>query len=295
MRKTVLIDLLLFAVTVYVAWWKNWQVGDLAWSLWISSLTLGYLYILVSIIGTLAHGPAGLFKSQQSRQDDKPPKPPGHPIVGVIGPVVFLLFLTGFSKFTLYVLPYALLVVFLKMSPILRQRPGWGFLPNIPPGIGDFFIALPVLLFLLAFFTVHFGGFHMVHGMFLNEYFPLLQKVPSAQSPMGEIPQFKELIRTALVRYWFFVLVSGLNSWKNFAHAFRINDGSMMFRPYLNVIRMHIMIFVFAVANAFKFQSTALYIMLALYFFPVISLVGLFKKKGNVSTVESAMEPKKAV
>ena len=28
-------------------------------------------------------------------------------------------------------------------------------------------------LFLLAFFTVHFGLFHFVHSMFVNQFFPI--------------------------------------------------------------------------------------------------------------------------
>jgi hypothetical protein len=275
-RKSFFIDLFLFAATVYVAWWNQWQVADLAWGLWISSLTLGYLFMLVSIVGTLIHGPANLFKSKPSEPDGKPPK---HPIAGVIAPVIFILFLTGFSVVSLFILPYLLLIVFCRLSPILRQRPGWGFIPNIPPVIADVLIALPIMVFLLVFFTVHFGGFHMVHGMFLNQFFPLLKDVSLSSSIKGDISLFKTLILKALSQYWFFVLASGLSSWRNLVKAFKINDGSMMMRPYLNVIRMHVMIFVFAGMHALKIQGAALYIMLALYFFPVLSLIEIFMKK----------------
>jgi hypothetical protein len=274
-RKAFLIDLALFAATVYAAWYKGWQVADLAWSLWISSLTLGYLYIIVSIIGTLIQGPVQIFKSRPSQNDGKPSK---YPIAGAIAPVVFILFLTGFSVVSLIILPYLLLIVFCRLSPILRKKPGWGFLPDMPPVIPDLLIALPIMLFMLAFFTVHFGGFHMVHGMFLNMYFPLLGKASVPESITGDISLFKVLIMTALSRYWIFVLASALNSWKSFVRAYHVNDGMMMMRPYLNVVRMHLMIFVFAIAGALKFQNTVMYIMLALYFFPVFSLIGIFRK-----------------
>lgn len=275
-RKSFFIDLFLFAVTVYAAWWNHWQVADLAWSLWISSLTLGYLFILVSIVSALIHGPAGIFKSKPSEKDEKKPN---RPIVDVIGPIVVVVLITGFTKFTLYALPYALVIAFCRLAPILRQKPGWGFLPNVPSAVADVLIALPIMLFLLVFFTIHFGGFHMVHGMFLNQFFPLLVNTPPTSSILGDISLFKTLILTALSRYWFFVLTSALSSWKNFIKAFQINDGSMMMRPYLNVIRMHVMIFIFAAMNAFKFRGAVLYILLSLYFFPVGSLIGIFMKK----------------
>jgi len=278
-RKKFFIDLFLFAATVYFAWWNQWRVADLAWSLWISSLTLGYLFILVSIVGTLVHGPAQIFKSKPSEKDDTKSN---HPIASAIAPIVFILFLTGFSEFTLYILPYALLILFFRLAPVLHQKPGWGFVPNVPPAVADVLIALPVMLFLLAFFTVHFGGFHMVHGMFLNQYFPLLAQYPVSTSIKGEMSLFRTLILTSFSKYWFFVLTSALSSWKNFIKAFRTNDGSMMMRPYLNVIRMHVMIFVFAAMNAFKIEGAALYILLVLYFFPITSLVGIFRKKKKV-------------
>lgn len=280
-RKSLLIDLLLFTATVYAAWWNHWQVADLAWSLWISSLTLGYLFILVSIVGTVIHGPANIFKTKPSEKDGQESK---HSVVNAVGPIVFVLFLTGFTKWTLYVVPYALVIVFCRLAPILRQKPGWGFLPNVPSALADVLIALPIMLLLLVFFTIHFGGFHMVHGMFLNQFFPLLVNTPPSSSILGDISLFKTLILTALSRYWFFVLTSALGSWKNFIKAFRINDGSMMMRPYLNVIRMHVMIFVFAAMNAFKFRGAVLYIMLAMYFFPVGSLIGIFMKKKKSET-----------
>src|SRR4030042_435055 len=52
------LDLVCFVATVVFAWWYRWEVRDLAWSLWISSLTLGYLYLLTGIAGIL-FGPPG--------------------------------------------------------------------------------------------------------------------------------------------------------------------------------------------------------------------------------------------
>ena len=42
-------DALAFAVGLAVAWWAGWTAGDLVWSLWLSSLVVGYSLILWTI------------------------------------------------------------------------------------------------------------------------------------------------------------------------------------------------------------------------------------------------------
>jgi hypothetical protein len=42
------IDFLLFAITVVVAYASHWTASDIVWSMWISSLVLGYSFILSS-------------------------------------------------------------------------------------------------------------------------------------------------------------------------------------------------------------------------------------------------------
>ncbi|MDI6845639.1 MAG: hypothetical protein QME28_05820 [Candidatus Saccharicenans sp.] len=53
-KKECLLDLALFMGTVYLARQERWLASDLVWSLWISSLAVGYSYILVSIGGMFA-------------------------------------------------------------------------------------------------------------------------------------------------------------------------------------------------------------------------------------------------
>lgn len=43
-------DLLAFVMTILVAVYEQWSAADLVWSLWLSSLLLGYIYILLTII-----------------------------------------------------------------------------------------------------------------------------------------------------------------------------------------------------------------------------------------------------
>ena len=42
-------DALAFAVGIAVAWWAGWSAGDLIWSLWLSSLVVGYATIVWTI------------------------------------------------------------------------------------------------------------------------------------------------------------------------------------------------------------------------------------------------------
>src|SRR4051812_16327886 len=100
-------DALAFAVGLGLAWWLRWSTTDLVWSLWLSSLVVGYSLIVWQItepirdlIGGIAHdgGASGLGAGSK---------------IGAIA-----LFAVG-------------------------------------------------TLFGLAFFTVHFGGFHYVHSTFL--------------------------------------------------------------------------------------------------------------------------------
>lgn len=85
-----------FALGLGLAWWLGWQTRDLVWSLWLSSLVIGYL-TLVFAIARAGRGEPGAARA---------------------------------------------------------------------PGVAT-------KLFLLGFFTVHFGMFHFVHSVLLNVFFPV--------------------------------------------------------------------------------------------------------------------------
>src|SRR5471032_1581083 len=40
------LDLVAFVAWLAIAWWGRWQASDLVWSLWLSSLVVGYAMIL---------------------------------------------------------------------------------------------------------------------------------------------------------------------------------------------------------------------------------------------------------
>lgn len=225
-------DALAFGGGLAVAWFAGWETTDLVWSLWLSSLVVGYAMIVWSIFG----------------------------------PAVF---------------------IGSKAWEHRAELPGAIALPAVFGGLAFLFGGL----FMLAFFTVHFGMFHYVHSVFLESFFPVL-----ANSGKGfpGTPVYLEVLQ----RYWIFLPVAFLAE----RQAFRLKpaappepsdtsvtaaaiaarkarnakkrgmNGGMdagMMGPYKNVIRLHLLIFFFAFAHFAKLESFLIYaVVYAVYFFP---------------------------
>ncbi len=185
-KRDVVLDGLAFAATVVLAAWLRWEAGDLIWGLWVSSLCVGYTYIVTTIVMSVvqAEGAARIAMA------------------------------------------------------------GGG-------------------LFMLAFFTVHFGMFHFVHSLFLNGFFPLVEE--------GEgFPNLAAILGTALRSYWPIVAATFVSRWTDFPfrQKIKLSGHATMMMPYANVIRMHLLIFVFAGLNAAGLSNYAIYPVLIAYFFP---------------------------
>jgi len=203
-------DLILFAATLALAALERWSVTDLVWSLWISSLLVGY----------------------------------------------------------------ALILTFALSIPLRRDPPASGGsdrVSEVPDAVGILGAIgrLILMVFTIAFFTVHFGGFHFVHSIFLNGFFPITGAEVFGTSPPETVGWWFGVIGTALSRYWPFVLVSALSTRAGFRKAATGTDDDIMILPYKNVVRMHLMIFVFAFLSAFELSGWALWIVLFFYFFPL--------------------------
>ena len=189
-------DALAFVAGLALAWFGDWQTKDLVWSLWLSSLLVGYAMIVWDIFG----------------------------------------------------------------APLLTRKAAMTTIPVKVQMVGGGLV-LAGRLFMLAFFTVHFGGFHFVHATFLNQFFPVLPGWPGFMN--------LHIFGQVLHDYWPFVLVAALAERK----AFRRNpdglkDGGMM-APYKNVIRLHLLIFFFAFTSFVHLQNFAVYaVVYAVYFFP---------------------------
>lgn len=211
-REGIGLDLIAFAVGLAVAWYGNWPLTTLVWSLWLSSVVIGYGSLVAALVNFLrktGHHGAEIRKEMRT---------------GEVG---------------------------LK---VIR----WGM------GI-----------FLLAFFTVHFGGFHWGHSIFLQLFFPVegagsARDFPNAATywtvvkenawflPLALIAQ-RDLFRRRSIR------PEEARTFKEM-HA---EMGKDMVAPYKNVVRLHLLIFFFAFAVFLKFPAALIYVVVyAVYFFP---------------------------
>jgi hypothetical protein len=211
-------DALAFAVGLAVAWWGGWSAGDLVWSLWLSSLVVGY----ATIVWTIGRPAWTLARGAWRATNDLSSSPRNVAIL------------------------FALIAL----------------------GAG----------FMLAFFTVHFGGFHYVHSSILLSFFPI--DAPGAlRHDWPSTAIYVEIFR----RYWVFLpaaflshraafmreplQLDGKPSLQSFAAGRKPRD--FFAEPYRNVIRMHGLIFFFFLAHFTGLESFGVYaVIYALYFFP---------------------------
>jgi len=123
-------------------------------------------------------------------------------------------------------------------------------------------LAVPGALGLLGFFTVHFGGFHVAHGAFLGGFFPPEGVEGMESSPLNVFPVIVKL-------YWPFVLVTLVAKISHIVpKKAKLAMGDHLMKPYGNVIKMHMLIFVFAALSGFGLTRYAVYPVLIAYFFP---------------------------
>ena len=223
-------DALAFALGLGVARVAGWTTTDLVWSLWLSSLVVGY----AMIVWTIAR--PGVDLTRGALRD---------------------------REFAAHA---------------LRESRGAAF-----AGGG---ILVAVGLFALAFFTVHFGGFHYVHSQFLHTFFPLHESVSgSLDGRLPSAPEYAEVVR----RYWTFLPAAFLAERAGFARrstavkddlsvtaaaiaarkAANVRKRGAMLAPYRNVMRMHFLIFFFALAHFARLDTFVVYtVVYAAYFFP---------------------------
>ncbi|MEX2043779.1 MAG: DUF6498-containing protein [Opitutus sp.] len=210
------LDAVAFSIGLGLAWWLRWEVTDLVWSLWLSSLVIGYALILWILSEPLRELCAGIAADRNS---------PG----AVVAKVVTVSLLC----------------------------------------VGT--------LFGIAFFTVHFGGFHFGHSIFLRNFFPV-----GPQRSGGGLIDWATYGEVAS-RYWIFLPAAFLAERHAFRWTYRKTDeavtpaaiahrkekGNVLMLPYRGIIRMHLLIFFFAGAHAAKLDGFLVYaVVYAVYFFP---------------------------
>jgi hypothetical protein len=210
-------DAVAFAVGLAVAWWAGWNTGDLVWSLWLSSLIVGY----ATIVWMITQPVAALMRASWNDR---------------------------------------------------------ALVDSNPKTIATFWsVILVIALFFLAFFTVHFGGFHYGHSQFLISFFPI--DTGNGHANVANMSTYAEVLR----RYWPFLPSAFLAHRSAFlrkplsigrdASLSSLGGskklGDLISEPYRNVIRMHMLIFFFFFAHFAKLENFAVYaVVYAVYFFP---------------------------
>ncbi len=172
-KRRIYSDLAVFLVGFGVAWWVGWQIEDLIWSLWLSSLLVGY----ATIIGSILYFVAGRVELPDTTSKD---------------------LLEG--------------------------------LPQIA--------RLPVGLYHLGFFSIHFIGFHAVHAFFLFAFFPPEGLEEITLEGLEEL----EMLARRAVSYLPFVVMLAIGERDRIRRSVKKYD---LAGPYLNVVRMHLLIFFF--------------------------------------------------
>lgn len=130
-------------------------------------------------------------------------------------------------------------------------------------------------LFMLGFFTFHYGMFHFVHSAFLATFFPLTDGVRGMPSPA--------LYWTVFTSYWPWLLAAVIaersalwEAWNGSGGSKRKGnaapkplDGFNPMKSYVNVVRMHLLIFFFAFTAFAGLENFFVYaVVYAVYFFP---------------------------
>jgi hypothetical protein len=243
-------DALAFVVWLAVAWYLKWTATDLVWSLWLSSFVVGYTLIVWTI---LRPGVEIALAFWRARKEGGLPAPRVTMSTKQVGRA--------------------------STSQVTE-------LSGPMPAIGMAAIMLAGGLFLLAFFTIHFGGFHYVHSQFLIGFFPI-QGGEGFRHGTANMSTYLEVMR----RYWVFLPAAFLAERGAFmrkalpvtpddlsvtaaAIAMRKaanarKPGSGFAEPYRNVMRMHFLIFFFAFAHFAHVENFGVYaVVYTVYFFP---------------------------
>ena len=193
------------------------------------------------------------------------------------GDLVWSLWLSSF------VVGYSTIVWMIGQPVVELTRASWkerALVDSNPRMLMAFWSILLIgALFFLAFFTVHFGGFHYVQSQFLITFFPLDPGDGGRHALNAGMSTYVEVAR----RYWPFLPSAFLAhraaflrkplslgrdmSLTSLASSNKLGD--LFSEPYRNVLRMHVLIFFFFFAHFAKLENFAVYaVVYAAYFFP---------------------------
>jgi hypothetical protein len=111
---------------------------------------------------------------------------------------------------------------------------------------------------LLAFFSIHFLGFHFIHAQVLGSLLPLDQA-----ETRGGVP-----LLACLKLFWPFLIITALRFGPRLLAGWRERGRLRVLEPYRAVARNHLAILAAALAGSILGDSPVLYAILVVYFFP---------------------------
>lgn len=277
-KREIIVGLIIFFINLVWAVGQQWSVTDMLWSLWISSLVLGYGYIFISIFASFfSVNRSTLLKDENRRTDVLAP--------GVVFNLMLFLmifFSSGFSWYSFIMFIILISSVAVSLSEETKKKLRMEFIPHFPLLVVLFLLSVPISLFMLVFFTIHFVGFHFAHSMILNEYYPLVEHVETEDPFSGFVAYMKNILHITVSRYWVFIGFSALSRLKLYGIASEAGRGSF-FMPYKNVIRMHFTIILIVIMDVLRLSHFLLYVVFIIYFLPAGDLIRLVipKKKSE--------------
>jgi hypothetical protein len=251
-EKEALLDIFAFVMAVASVWFLQWTTTDLVWSLWLSSLVIGYLTILSTIAGPVYIGVRAILHDQF---------PAKHRLKAVTGGSLLAIFFLGF--FSLHFCGFhAMHAGFLSL-----------FFPIQGVGENVFFDAFmnPLLLWSNAFqYIIPYYGMFLIPMIIAERKYvfaSIIKSVRAVQSTVGKQKSDQMIQSEDRMEKLDKFMKSGEERKKMLKDPFS--------RPYANVIRMHFMIFLFAAFHMLKVDSFVVYVAVCgVYFFPWY----LFKK-----------------
>jgi len=130
-------------------------------------------------------------------------------------------------------------------------------------------IFLPVLIFKLLFFTIHFGMFHFVISYILYGYFPLLDiNLANLSSLHAFLSTWGVLLKTCLIRYWFFILTCVMASVGNIVSAAEKEEKVFQREAYKGIMKIIATLIISTYAAGSGYPQFILYAILVINFFP---------------------------
>jgi hypothetical protein len=152
------------------------------------------------------------------------------------------------------------------------RRENYSKLDDASFSLYRFIIVLSKGVCMFVVYTAFFGGFLLVDSIFLNYFYPIES---SNHEIFLEWPFYFQVIKN----YWPFVLITIATEFKELK-TLKNSKPFMMIKPYLNIIRMHLLIFFIAGITLIKLNSFYVYAAASfLYFFPFFHVVHLFKSR----------------